>query len=430
MTGAERADPDSRATADPDGAEAGQRGVGGHASTDEADVRARMVWSALVEPGDVVGGTLVEHLGAVDALHWVRQGVEGVSRAHWQALEERGGPLSPPVRARIAAAASRWSGRLADIDPDRDREELDRLGGVLLVPGDPRWPAGLADLAAEAPFCLWVRGAPDLRAMLGRAVALVGSRASTTYGERVAFDLADGLTGRGATVISGGAYGIDAAAHRGAVARDGATLVVLAGGVDRAYPAGNARLLEAVVAAGGALVSEVPPQSLPTKSRFLQRNRLIAAAGRATVVVEAAWRSGAMSTANHAARLLRPVGAVPGPVTSAASAGCHRLLRDGVAVCVTDADEVSELAGLTGADAVAADVAADARARRPTDHLDPVTRRVLEALPRRTAAEAGRVAASAGVSAAEANAALGLLELDGWAVRRGNAWLLAQMSER
>ncbi|WP_028049224.1 DNA-processing protein DprA [Cellulomonas sp. URHD0024] len=398
-------------------------------SAHEDDVRARSTWSALAEPGDVVAGTLVETMGASDALQWVRGAAERLSESQWRELEDRCGALTPAVRARIARAVVRWAGRLGDADPVRSLDLLERLGGVLLVPSDPRWPDGLSSLGVESPFCLWVRGSTDLRAVLLRSVSIVGSRASTTYGERVAFDLAEGLTRRDVCVVSGGAYGIDAAAHRGAVARDGATLVVLAGGVDRAYPAGNAGLLEAVVSAGGALVSEVPPQSLPTKSRFLQRNRLIAASSLTTVVVEAAWRSGAMSTAHHAARLLRPVGAVPGPVTSAASAGCHRLLREGVAVCVTDVDEVSELAGLSGAGITGAELAADAGARRPTDHLDPVARLVLDALPRRTGSEVARVASAAGVSGAEASAALGLLELDGWVVRRGNRWLLARMSE-
>ena len=198
------------------------------------------------------------------------------------------------------------------------------------MPTDPRWPAGLAGLGAEAPFCLWVRGAADLRSSLGRSVAVVGSRASTTYGERVAFDLADGLTSRDACVVSGGAYGIDAAAHRGAVARGGATLVVLAGGVDRAYPAGNARLLEAVVVlgrragVGGASAEPAHQEPLPAAQP----------ADRGGGAGPPSWSRrrggpGAMSTAHHAARLLRPVGAVPGPVTSAASAGCHRLLREG-----------------------------------------------------------------------------------------------------
>jgi DNA processing protein len=229
-------------------------------------------------------------------------------------------------------------------------------------------------------------------------------------------------------VVSGGAYGIDAAAHRGAVARGGRTVVALAGGVDRAYPAGNARLLDAVVEAGGALLSEVPPGSLPTKSRFLARNRLIAAAGRATVVVEAAWRSGAMSTAHHAARLLRPVGAVPGPVTSMASAGCHRLLREGVAVCVTDVAEVRELAGVIGSGVLAVAAAArsaDDRAARPQDDLDPVSRRVLDALSRRATTELDQVASRAGVTVAETRGALGVLELGGWVTRRGAGWVAA-----
>ena len=391
---------------------------------DGTEVLARATWSALVEPGDAVAGTLVALLGAVDALEWVRAAVQhGPDIA---GLEDRHGPLADADRRRLTKGLARWAVRLPDCDPRRDLVHLDRLGGALLVPGDPRWPSALDDLGAEAPFCLWVRGEPDLGAVLARSVAVVGSRAATSYGERVAFDLADGLTAEGLCVVSGGAYGIDAAAHRGAVARGGRTLVVLAGGVDRAYPAGNARLLDTVVGAGGALVSEVPPGSLPTKSRFLQRNRLIAAAGQATVVVEAAWRSGAMSTAHHAARLLRPVGAVPGPVTSMASAGCHRLLREGIAVCVTDVAEVRELAGSIGSGLVAVAAAArsaDDRASRRQDSLDPVSLRVLDALSRRVPTEVDRVASLAGVTVAEARGAVGLLELAGWAVRRGGGWV-------
>ncbi|MBO3103211.1 DNA-processing protein DprA [Cellulomonas fengjieae] len=390
----------------------------------DADVLARATWSALVEPGDPVAGTLVATLGAAAALAWVRCALrEGPDLS---SVEEHHGPLVDADRRRVSRALTRWAVRLPDLDAAGAWDRLDRLDGALLVPDDPRWPAGLDDLGPEAPFCLWVRGEPDVGAALESSVAVVGSRAATSYGERVAFDLADALAGGGLCVVSGGAYGIDAAAHRGAVARDGRTIVVLAGGVDRAYPAGNARLLETVVGAGGALVSEVPPGSLPTKSRFLQRNRLIAAAGRATVVVEAAWRSGAMSTAHHAARLLRPVGAVPGPVTSVASAGCHRLLREGVAVCVTDAVEVRELAGLVGAElaaGVAADREADARAARPRDGLDSTSRRVLDALPRRGPADLPRVASLAGVSLGEARGALGLLELGGWARRRDEGWV-------
>lgn len=323
-------------------------------------------------------------------------------------------------RARLIRAVARWAPRLAVLDVRRRLATLDALGGTFLVPGDPGWPAQLDDLGAAAPFGLWLRGAADLAGAAARCVGVVGARASTTYGDRVAHDLAAGLADRDVLVVSGGAFGIDAAAHRGALARAGVTTVVLAGGVDRAYPAGNARLLEAAVAEGGALVSEVPVGSAPTRARFLQRNRLIAALGGTTVVVEAAWRSGAISTAHHAAGLLRPVGAFPGPVTSAASAGCHRLLRDGVAVCVTDTAEVLELAGLAG----------PAPDRGPGvlavgDDLPEHARRVLDGAPLRSPLDVVGVAAASGVSVDEARGALGLLELVGLVRRVGTGWVRA-----
>ncbi|WP_456820839.1 DNA-processing protein DprA [Cellulomonas sp. URHB0016] len=381
---------------------------------------ARVAWSGLAEPGDRVAGALVDAIGSVDAWQWLRLSRDGDAPVPWGPLEDRVGPLPPAQRQRLERSVRRWATRWPTVDPGRDLDAVSRLGGSVLVPGDEHWPRGLDDLGDERPFCLWVRGTTDIARAWLSSVALVGSRAATTYGERVAFDLSEGLTRRGATVLSGGAYGIDAAAHRGSLAAGGPTSVVLAGGVDRAYPAGNARLFAAVLDGGGSVVAELGPGRLPTKSRFLQRNRLIAAGSRATVVVEAAWRSGAMSSAHHAARLLRPVGAVPGPVTSAASAGCHRLLRDGVAVCVTDADEVAELAGAAGTALIDDPV----EPPRAGDGLDAVTRRVLEALPLRVPADLVSVAASAGVTAGEARAALGLLELDGAATRSGAGWRL------
>jgi DNA processing protein len=394
--------------------------VSGFDGPDRAELVARVAWSGLAEPGDPHAGALVRMLGAVDARDWVRLARDEDRPVPWGPLEERVGPLPPGQRHRLERSVRRWATRWPTVEPDRDLEALDRLGGSVLVPGEARWPGGLDDLGDERPFCLWVRGAADLGRAWRRGIALVGSRAATTYGERVAFDLAESLTARGVTVVSGGAYGVDAAAHRGSLAAGGPTSVVLAGGVDRAYPAGNARLFEAAVGGGGAVVAELGPGRLPTKSRFLQRNRLIAAGSLATVVVEAAWRSGAMSSAHHAARLLRPVGAVPGPVTSMASAGCHRLLRDGVAVCVTDADEVAELAGAAGTGLVDDPVLPS----RAVDGLDAVTRSVLESLPRRAPADLDAVASSAGVTTGEARAALGLLELTGQAVLAGDGWRL------
>lgn len=372
---------------------------------------ARAAWSRLVEPGDTVAGAVVAALGPREALEWLRE--PGPTP----------GPTSGGDRAglALASAAERWRTRLPALDPARDLGMLDRLGGRLLVPEDPCWPTGLADLGAAAPMCLWVRGGADdaaLQAALRRSVAVVGARACTAYGEHVTAELAAGLAGHGWCVVSGGAYGVDAVAHRSALAGQGPTVAFLAGGVDRLYPAGNTELLRAV-AEGGALVAEVPPGSAPTKVRFLQRNRLIAAVARATVVVEAAWRSGALSTARHAAGLLRPVGAVPGPVTSVSSAGCHRLLRDGAAVCVTDVAEVLELVGPAPAPEPEGD-------RRAEDGLGPVARRALDALPLRRGAAEESVARTAGLTEREARAALGRLELAGLACRDGAAWRRAK----
>ncbi|WP_251150658.1 DNA-processing protein DprA [Cellulosimicrobium sp. Marseille-Q4280] len=438
---------------------------------DVADERlARAAWSRLAEPGDEVAGALVRALGASDALAWVydaagdpaeaRRGLvaaagrhpgTGDARAGGQAATDlaalmvpaRGGPgvagaghddetadrwdvgtdrrPAAPV-ARVLRAVSRWAPRLDGMDPRRELHVLARLGGALVVPGDPGWPTGVDDLGAAAPLCLWARGVPDLATLSRRSVAVVGARACTDYGRYVTGDVATGLADRGFTVVSGGAYGIDAAAHRGALAVGGPTVAFLAGGVDRFYPAGNVELLRAVVDSGGSVVSEVPPGSVPSRVRFLMRNRLIAAFATATVVVEAAWRSGSLSTAARAAELSRPVGVVPGPVTSVASSGCHRLLRDGAAVCVTDADEVAELAGALGQDAAPSGPRSDQARDAPHDGLDPVETRAWEALPLRSGRPVESVARAAGLAVPETIAALGRLELTGLADRVPGGW--------
>ncbi len=412
------------------GAAGGSAGVGdaGGAGEFDAETLARAAWSRLAEPGDEMAGAVLSALGAVDALDWLRTAVGAgpaagsaagaAGRRALGALIERAGPIDGPAQVRLRNGLDRWAPRLGHLDTGRELRLLAGLGGVVLHPGSAGWPSGLDELGFAAPPCLWVRGAGDLEVPLRRSVSLVGARAATGYGEHVAADLAAGLADRRFAVVSGGAYGIDAAAHRGALAVGGRTVVFLAGGIDRPYPAGNAALLARVVEAGGSVLSEVPPGCVPSKSRFLQRNRLIAAASRATVVVEAAWRSGALNTAGHAAGLLRPVGAVPGPVTSMASAGCHRLLRDGAAVCVTDAAEVAELAGVAGRDLAPERVGAPAE----VDGLDPRQRKVLDALPVVRAAEPDSLARAAGLSVAEVLAALGPLELEGLAERDGPGW--------
>jgi DNA processing protein len=355
------------------------------------DRGARAAWSRLAEPGDVGARRLVAEHGAGAALRKV--------------LEEDPGPQ-----------AARWRVRLEHTDPRRDLRTLTGLGGHLLVPQDAGWPGGLADLGVDQPFCLWTRGRHDLARACGQSVAMVGTRTPTHYGLEVAARLAVGCVEAGVSVVSGGAYGIDAGAHRAALAADGVTVAVLACGVDRAYPRGNERLITQI-AAQGALVSEVPPGSAPTRWRFLERNRLIAALTGATVVVEAAWRSGAQSTARHAVQLARPVGAVPGPVTSALSAGCHRLLRDG-AVCVTDAAEVLELTRPVGQGVLdLPDVP-----RRPHDGLSAEQILVLDALPVRAWAGIEGLTQAAGLPHGEVLAGLGRLLGLGLAENVGGRW--------
>jgi DNA processing protein len=369
---------------------------------DPADDRtARAVWSRLTEPGDVTAAAFVTRHGPSGALRRVL------------AM----GDADPAVM-------SRWCSRLPAADPRRDLAVLRRFGGRLVVPGDAEWPEALDPLGDRRPFCLWVRGPHDLAAASSRAVAVVGARASTEYGETLARELAFGSAERGVAVVSGAAYGIDAAAHEGALAAAGRTVAVLACGVDRAYPRGNGPLLDRI-ALDGVIVSEVPPGSSPTRNRFIHRNRLIAALASATVVVEAGWRSGASITAREAAELGRPVGAVPGPVTSTASVGCHRLLREG-SICVTAVDDVVELVDPIGA--------VDAPPRRRAepaihDDLPEEDVRVLDALPLGRPVPESRLLDPAGLDRATLAASLGRLELLGLAERGPAGWRRAPSRE-
>lgn len=288
----------------------------------------------------------------------------------WERLVAGG----PDVAERLLGATRR---AVAAADPQRDLDAIAALGGRLVCPGDAEWPATLADLGDRRPVALWVRGAARLDAVTDRSVAIVGSRAATPYGNQVAAELAVELGDRGWATVSGGAYGIDAGAHRGSLAAGAPTVAVLACGVDVSYPSGNRRLFEEVAAAG-LLVSEWPPGSSPTRLRFLWRNRVIAALARGTVVVEMGHRSGARRTCSEAARLGRHVMAVPGPVTSAVSVGCHALLRAREAECVTSAAEVLELVSRVGDLPPEPEVPGGRRdrlsqeAQRVLDALDPV----------------------------------------------------------
>lgn len=379
---------------------------------------ARAALSRLLEPSDNIGMALVAAAGPEEALR-VATGASQcgptLHRHFLEVLSAHGHQVRSDV---LAEALARWGSRKDSLAPLRDLETVRRFGGTLFTPESESWPEALADLQLGMPLCLWVRGEGPARiAPAERMVALVGSRDSTRYGASVTADMAAGLVGRGYTVVSGGAYGIDAQAHRAALATAREdhplpTLGIMACGVDRYYPAGNERLLREI-ARRGLLISEIPPGSSPTRWRFLQRNRLIAALSAVSVVVEARWRSGALNTAHHAAGLGRAVGAVPGSVHSANSAGCHRLLRDGSAICVTDAAEISELAG---------PFVLSSLEERPTersihDGLTVEDLLLLDALPVRASSTVDKLATVAGLSLPGILAGLGRLEADGLAQR-------------
>lgn len=361
-------------------------------SEDDRERAARAALTRLAEPGDAWLGRAVADLGAQAVLDRVRR--------------PRPGEDSRLADLRV---------RLPAVDADPGLAV--RASARLLVPGDDEWPAALGDLGDRAPIALWVTGNGFLADVVRRAVAVVGSRACTAYGEHVAAELAAGLGDRGWTVVSGAAYGVDAAAHRGALAVDAPTVAALACGVDVPYPAAHDGLLRAV-RSDGVVVSELPPGARPTRTRFLDRNRVIAALSRGTVVVEAAARSGALNTAGHAEDLSRVVMAVPGPVTSAMSVGCHLLVRYRGAALVTSAADVFDLVGELGADASEA----PRGERRPHDGLDPGSLRVLEALPMRRFAGPDNVGRVAGLDAPTVLRALGVLAAAGLAEAREGRW--------
>ena len=379
------------------------------------DRAARVALTWLAEPGNRTVWSMVRMYGAPATLDRLLRG------------DCPDASLLAVVTARSAAGDAR---RLAAAALRR----ADRLGARIVVPSDPEWPTPVEALATleldvggrinqdvRPPLCIWLRGSWPLHEALARSVAIVGARAATSYGVHVTTDLAYGLAERGWTVVSGGAFGIDAAAHRAALAAGGLTVAVLACGVDRPYPVGNAAMFERI-AETGLLISEWPPGSEPLRHRFLIRNRLIAAATVGTVVVEAAARSGAGQTMNRVVALGRVPMIVPGPITSAMSVGCHEMLREYPAARV--------VAGLPhvleDVSPIGQNLAEPPRGpQHQRDSLDEESALVLEAVPRRGAAGPEQLAAKAGLSVRTVLRRLSLLETLGLIVRRDGAVALA-----
>lgn len=382
-------------------------------SETEPDRLARAALSRLFEPGAPGPLRLVGEIGAARV---------------WQGLVEQDLVVDVAADERRIGEDARL--RVADLDPARDLTRAQEQGIRFVVPGDAEWPARLDGLSGvspvqgrgEVPVGLWVRGPMDLRE-LASSVSVVGSRSATTYGVDLAAEIGGRVAREGVAVLSGAAIGIDYAAHDGALKGGGRTVGVLAGGVDRPYPVRHAALI-GHLAAEHAVVSEAPPGSSHLRTRFLARNRLIAALTAGTVVVEAAVRSGALNTANWADRLSRVVMGVPGPVTSAPSQGVHQLIRSGGAMLVTGGADVLELVGPPGEHLVEA----PREPPRPRDVLSSRQQQILDAVPVAEPVSSDSIARTAGVGLRETFESLDRLAERGFVEREASGWRLGLRS--
>ena len=383
---------------------------------DAVDLFCSAAWSQLCEPGDALAGLLVEALGSQQALSLVisradpKIFIEQITNAGFFAeASQRFADLAGVLKLGLA----RWTLRLSMQDLETSLKTHAQLSGNLISESHQLWPSGLRDLGWSSPRVLWSRGALRTLPKFEASLSLVGSRSATNYGEQVVTELVSGVVERDVTIISGGAFGIDGIAHRSAMALEANTVAIMAGGLDRLYPLGNSQVLNRIVEKG-IIISELPPGVPPTKWRFLQRNRLIAAMSVATVVVEAGARSGSINTANHALELQRQLGAVPGPITSQTSAGCHRLIRDQAAQLVACASDVLELMGVW-------------QTTTTLDQLSwgPLETRVYDAIGFGSKT-LETICKSAGLTPNEAAMALGSLELLGDIERHLNRWQRAK----
>lgn len=381
---------------------------GGYSVTD-AHINAAW-WASVVEPGDLQAARIRAVLGEEDARAWV--------------LAKAPGPLPDSLLEESAGgyavwrqAFERWSARAQAAEPEAELGVLEGLGGRLIVPSDAQWPQSLDVLGAGGPCALWVLGAPPVEG----GVAIVGARACTQYGTYNARDLGAHLGDNHIPVVSGGAFGIDIAAHQGALGADGTTVAVMAGGVGELYPASHRQDFHNIIHSGGAVISEVPPMWRPARWRFLTRNRLIAALSSVTVVIEAGMRSGALSTARQALEMGRDVGAFPGMVTQEMSKGCHELIRNG-ATLVRNGDDVMELLSPIGHSHQGVLFGEPVEVDFGVNALAPSLRRVWDALPQRRGMALNMIVQESGMGERDVLAALAGLELAGLVASSRGKW--------
>lgn len=362
--------------------------------SDLAEVFALVSLSSLMEPGDKSMGYLLKNFNACRALSMLLSGVSAKDFA--QLLPEQSEP-------EWRSALQRWAPRLKLSRVKQIFDATHNLKAKVITPHSSYWPKQIADLGEAAPIVLW--GIGDFRLLDSeKAISVVGARASTGYGEQVTAEFSSNLALRKYVIVSGGAYGIDAMAHRATLNAGGATIAVLAGGIDQMYPSGNATLLEKIRETG-LLLAEQPPGTVPSRWRFLQRNRLIASLSKVVLVVEAGFRSGAINTASHACQLGRELAVIPGPITSRSSDGCHRLLRETPATAVTTVEELLLLFGEeqgSFSDSIAA-----------SKVITETTKRILDALSKKQANSIFEIASAAGLSMDSVSKELFELELTG-----------------
>jgi DNA processing protein len=371
-----------------------------------SNLKAAATWSLLCEPGDSMAGMLRRTLGTEESLFEIRKAKSATDLASLLPID----PFrAPSFVSTLEDSLECWKRRLNIINVDRSLEVIETLGGSLLTPSSKQWPKGLVDLGDSAPALLWLIGN---RSVLSnqKTVSVVGSRIASSYGLEVTKDIVHCAVSKDYAVVSGGALGIDAKAHSSTLECNGQTIAVMAGGLDRLYPPRNIELFEQIKHSG-LLISEMPPGTAPARWRFLQRNRLIAALGKATVVIEAGYRSGSINTAGHANELERPVGAIPGPINSTRSAGCHRLIRERRAELISTPADLFELLDFRDGEVEHSSFELNAGQIRALDSLGFFEQR----------AEA--VANISGMTLNEASFALGTLAKLGLVSRTSNGWM-------
>ncbi|NBR54844.1 MAG: DNA-protecting protein DprA [Micrococcales bacterium] len=361
-------------------------------------------WSLLIEPGDQIAGYLRKQLGVEKSLEILRQRIS----ARELAVELPEDNFLPPKHLEtLQESLECYWRRLDTVNLDKSLSLLSQQGGFLLTPESECWPKALADLSNAEPPALWIIGEPKTFCH-SPSLAVVGSRIASDYGLGITRDLVRYSVSKQWSIISGGALGIDAMAHLTAIDSKGKTIAFMAGGLDRLYPKQNLELFE-LIQQNGALVSEMAPGVAPSRWRFLQRNRLIAALGKATVVVEASFRSGSINTAGHANELARPVGAIPGRIDSVRSAGCHRLIREGRAELISTPQQLSELMGFVEPEP------------EQLFRLTANQTRTLDAVGN-TPVSIAEIATSAGLTIFEANQATSELQAQKLLVRNSFGW--------